>query len=106
MRIIALMNQKGGVGKTTTTANLGAALAEQGKKICLVDLDPQSHLTINYGVDPGAADVTSLYQVLMEQAPFLSAVQKISDCIAIVPGNIDLAGAEVELASVLGRKRF
>jgi chromosome partitioning protein len=103
MRIIALMNQKGGVGKTTTTVNLGAALAEAGKKICLVDLDPQAHLTINYGIDP-AADMTSLYQILMERAPFLSAVQKISDNIALVPGSIDLAGAEVELASVLGRE--
>jgi chromosome partitioning protein len=102
-RIIALMNQKGGVGKTTTTTNLGAALAEAGKKVCLVDLDPQAHLTINYGVDP-AADITSLYQILMEQAPFLSAVQKLSDNIALVPGSIDLAGAEIELASVLGRE--
>ena len=103
MRIIALMNQKGGVGKTTTTANLGAALAEMGKKVCLVDLDPQSHLTINYGIDP-SSELTSLYQVLMEQGAFLEAVQKINGNIAIVPGSIDLAGAEVELASVLGRE--
>jgi chromosome partitioning protein len=103
MRIIAFMNQKGGVGKTTTTANLGAALAELGKKVCLVDLDPQAHLTINYGLNP-TPDLTSLYQVLMEQGPFLEAVHKISDNIAIVPGSIDLAGAEVELASVLGRE--
>jgi chromosome partitioning protein len=103
MRIIALMNQKGGVGKTTTTVNLGAALAELGKKVCLVDLDPQSHLTINYGVNP-SPELTSLYQVLMDQAPFLSAVQKVNDHIALVPGSIDLAGAEVELASVLGRE--
>ena len=59
MRTIALMNQKGGVGKTTTTVNLGAALAEQGKRVCLVDLDPQAHLTINYGVEP-SADICSI----------------------------------------------
>jgi chromosome partitioning protein len=103
MRIIALMNQKGGVGKTTTTANLGAALAELGKKVCLVDLDPQAHLTINYGINP-SPELPSLYQVLMEQGAFLEAVQKINENIALLPGSIDLAGAEVELASVLGRE--
>ena len=62
MRCIALMNQKGGVGKTTTTVNLGAALAELGQRVCLIDLDPQAHLTINYGMDP-RADVVNLYTV-------------------------------------------
>ena len=68
MRIIALMNQKGGVGKTTTTVNLGAALAELGKRVCLIDLDPQAHLTINYGVEP-SPDIVSLYNVLVEETP-------------------------------------
>lgn len=103
MRIIAFMNQKGGVGKTTTTVNVGAALAELGQRVCLVDLDPQAHLTINYGINP-TPDVTSLYQVLMEDGAFLAAVHKISERIAVVPSSIDLAGAEVELASVLGRE--
>jgi chromosome partitioning protein len=103
MRIIALMNQKGGVGKTTTTVNLGAALAERGKRVCLVDLDPQSHLTINYGVDP-SPDITSLYNVLVEEKGFLEAVHQISDRIALVPSSIDLAAAEIELVTVLGRE--
>lgn len=103
MRVIALMNQKGGVGKTTTTVNLGAALAETGRRVCLVDLDPQAHLTINYGVEP-SADVCSLYNILVDGASFLEAVFKIDDNIALVPSSIDLAAAEVELVSVLGRE--
>jgi cellulose biosynthesis protein BcsQ len=96
MRIIALMNQKGGVGKTTTTVNLGAALAEAGKRVCLIDLDPQAHLTINYGVDP-SPDMISLYDVLVDGRGFLEAVRKVDDKIALVPGSIDLAAAEIEL---------
>jgi chromosome partitioning protein len=103
MRTIAVMNQKGGVGKTTTTVNLGAALAESGKHVCLVDLDPQSHLTINYGLEP-AGDNVSLYDVLVEGRPLLEAIQKIDDHIALVPSSIDLAAAEVELVSILGRE--
>ena len=103
MRIIALMNQKGGVGKTTTTVNLGAALAEMGKKVCMVDLDPQAHLTINYGIEP-SADICSLYDMLVDGASFLEAARRIDDNIAVVPSSIDLAAAEVELVSVLGRE--
>ena len=103
MRIIALMNQKGGVGKTTTTANLGAAIAEAGKSVLLVDLDPQAHLTINYGVDPDPKNV-SIYDVLVEDRGLLEATRKIDDRIALVPSSIDLAAAEIELVSVLGRE--
>jgi chromosome partitioning protein len=103
MRIIAFMNQKGGVGKTTTTVNLGAALAEQGKRICLLDLDPQSHLTINYGVNSNP-DSPSLYEVLIEQSSFLRALVKVEPNIALVPGSIDLAAAEVELVNIPNRE--
>jgi chromosome partitioning protein len=103
MRIIALMNQKGGVGKTTTTVNLGAALAETGKRVCLIDLDPQAHLTINYGVDPHPEQV-SLYDVLVDGKPLSEAVRKIADNIDLVPSSIDLAAAEVELVTEIGRE--
>lgn len=104
MRTIALMNQKGGVGKTTTTVNLGAALAEAGKKVCLVDLDPQAHLTINYGLEPADEDQINLYDVLIEGASFLAAMRKISDNLALVPSSIDLAAAEIKLVSEIGRE--
>ncbi len=98
MRIIALMNQKGGVGKTTTTVNLGAALAEMGQRVCLVDLDPQAHLTINYGVEP-SPDICSLYNVLVEEKNFDDAIRRLDGGIALVPSSIDLAAAEIELVS-------
>ena len=115
MRTIAVMNQKGGVGKTTTTVNLGATLAELGKRVCLVDLDPQAHLTIGFGIEPvqgngggdgadGGEDRVSLYNVLVEERPFLEAIQKVDEQIALVPSSIDLAAAEIELVSILGRE--
>ena len=103
MRIIALMNQKGGVGKTTTTVNLSAALAEQGKKVCVIDLDPQAHATINYGVEP-SADHVSLYDVLIDDKSFLEAVHTVDKNVALVASSIDLAGAEIELVNVIGRE--
>lgn len=155
MRVIALMNQKGGVGKTTTTASLGAALAEAGKRVCLIDLDPQAHLTINFGIEPAPAHThaaastsapatsvpLSVYDVLADDRSLLEAMQTIDlspgstpspasssaggvvgpgstgsrpapmrptsqGSIALVPSSIDLAAAEVELVSMLGREQL
>src|SRR5438270_7200597 len=103
MRTIALMNQKGGVGKTTTTVNLGAALAELGFHVLLIDMDPQAHLTINYGVEP-SPELTSLYNVLVEDRSLLEAIHTFDERIAVVPSSIDLAAAEIELVSVIGRE--
>jgi chromosome partitioning protein len=97
MRIVALANQKGGVGKTTTAVNLGAALAELGHRILLIDLDPQANATSSFGLQ--GADETSLYDPLLGGA---SITEKIlptrRDGLFIVPADIDLAGAEVEIA--------
>ena len=110
MRTIALMNQKGGVGKTTTTVNLGAALAERGRRVLLIDLDPQAHLTITYGVDPDDPDhAATLYEVMTGEAGLLTAVRQldVGDVpgeIHLLPGSLDLAGLEAELAETEGRQ--
>src|SRR4029453_1347360 len=97
MRIIAIANQKGGVGKTTTAVNLGAALAELGQRILLIDLDPQANATSSLGLE--GLDGTSLYEPLFSNA---SNIEKIfpteGDGCFLVPADIDLAGAEVEIA--------
>lgn len=103
MRIIAFMNQKGGVGKTTTVTNVGAAMAEAGLKVCLIDMDPQAHLTINYGLEP-TTDRVNLYDVLIDDRPLNDAMVRINDRVTLVPSSIDLAAAEVELVSVIGRE--
>ena len=74
-----------------------------GKKVCLVDLDPQGHLTINYGVELGG-DQISLYDVLTEDRPLLDAVHRINENVSLIPASIDLAAAEIELVSVIGRE--
>ena len=105
-RIIAIANQKGGVGKTTTTINLGAALAEMGRKTLLVDLDPQAALSVGFGINSYELDET-IYSALVESGnTSLESVThyKIRPNLDVVPSNIDLAAADMELIATIGRE--
>src|SRR4030042_1111341 len=102
MRTIAVLNQKGGVGKTTTVANTAAALASKGAKVVVIDLDPQAHLTIHLGLDPQAGRAGS-YKVLCREADFEDQLLLARLNLWLLPANIDLFGAESELVSVGGR---
>ena len=102
--IIAVVNQKGGVGKTTTAINLGAALAEIGHSILLVDLDPQANSTSGLGLDPVRARL-NVYHILVGEATIEQAMVPTSvPGMQLVPSHIDLAGAEIELATMSGRE--
>jgi len=105
VRTIAVTNQKGGVGKTTTVANLGAALARRGVKVCLIDLDPQAHLTMHFGIDPSGLSY-SMYDVLTSDLPLSRATRPADTNLTLVPSVIDLAAAEVELAGAVGREQI
>ncbi|HWG00459.1 MAG TPA: AAA family ATPase [Trebonia sp.] len=104
-RIVAICNQKGGVGKTTTTINLGAALAERGRRCLLVDFDPQGALSVGLGIQPHDIDMT-VYNLLMERGVeardvlFHTPVKGMD----LLPSNIDLSGAEVQLVHEVGRE--
>lgn len=104
--IYALANQKGGVGKTTTALNLGAALGEQGKRVLLVDLDPQAGLTISLGFQPEDFSETT-YTLLLGKAKAENLIHRTAfQRIDLIPANLDLAGAEVELIQELGWDRL
>ncbi len=104
MRRIAIINQKGGVGKTTTTANLGAALAIQGRRVVVVDMDAQANLSLSLGIEAQSGSPTS-YTVLTGSTKFAAAIRDTAvPRLRIVPANIDLSGAELELAAAMGRE--
>lgn len=103
MRRIAVINQKGGVGKTTTTVNLAAALAAAGQRVCVMDLDPQAHASTHLGVEPDGT-LPSLYDVLVSNKSIAEVRRQVADNLWVVPSDINLAAAEVELAGIVGRE--
>src|SRR5205814_3770456 len=103
MRRIAIINQKGGVGKTTTAVNLAAALAEAGRRVCVIDLDPQAHATTHLGVEPDG-ELPSMYDVLVNNKPLVEVRREVGDHLYLAGSDINLAAAEVELAGVVGRE--
>jgi chromosome partitioning protein len=105
VKVVAIANQKGGVAKTTTVQSLGVAMAEQGRRVLVVDLDPQACLTFSLGFDPDEL-TSSLHDVLVRRSRVSDVVQHVSgvDGLDLVPATIDLAGAEVHLLSRTGRE--
>src|SRR6476469_9577419 len=103
MRRIAIINQKGGVGKTTTAVNLAAAVAEAGRRVCVLDLDPQAHATTHLGIEPDGKS-PSMYDVLTDSRPIAGVRRQVSENLWVAGSDINLAAAEVELAGVVGRE--
>ena len=99
-RIIAVANQKGGVGKTTTATNLSACLAEKGKKVLAIDIDPQGNMTSGLGVDKNQLDET-VYDLILDECTLEDCLQKdVLENLALIPSNVNLAGAEIEFIGV------
>jgi chromosome partitioning protein len=96
MRSLAVINQKGGAGKTTTAVNVADALARAGERVLLIDLDPQSHATLHLGVQLGAEE-PSVYDVLVRDVPVREAWRSAAERLTLLPAGIDLVGAEIEL---------
>ena len=103
MRSIAVINQKGGVGKTTSSVNLAAALAEAGRRVCLIDLDPQAHASLHLGITAVDGEATT-YELLCDDATVEQTRRQINENLSVLPANLDLAAAELELAGEVGRE--
>ena len=103
MRSICVMNQKGGVGKTTTSVNLAAGLAKLGRRVCLIDLDPQGHASLHMGVD-AFGQTPTVYDVFSGKKTLAEVKQLAVDNLWVVPSDLDLAATEVELADTPGRE--
>ena len=103
MKILAFINQKGGSGKTTTALNVGAALSRKGKKVLLIDTDPQGNLTTSAGLEPTAEEPT-LYEVLKGSVNINDAIKHKAGAYDVLPTDIRQSGADIELSSVVGRE--
>ena len=104
-RVFAVANQKGGVGKTTTTINLAACMAQLGQRVLIVDLDPQANATRGLGIDSRMVD-HSLYDVMLQDFPMEDVIEPVSvKNLYLVPSSLDLAGAEIELVPTMNRER-